>query len=569
MIFCLILNPLNKRSFFFRIYQKKVWDFIQKVKETMHSSSVSSSSGSKHSSNMQQISDIFSQTESISQYIKSHLKDKANDETFILLQEFFGVFHDQMRINFDLRNQLTIFKKKQKKYNISDLQTTKANVETFMQYFNKTRQIDHQNLHDIALTLQDDIKLLKELRIFTNNRMKIKQSTREYEAKIEKMEQKINQITETKGKISNDLKQIIDSSNNNIIRLQNEIDEIRPAVEALRQRVQEKEENKKHLIEVLHERNQMIEEARKIHAESHERRHNTKEELRTLHGQLLAEYHNLQYQEKPLADALEEAEQKLKDIKNQNAQEIEQIKQQSEIAEHKIKTIDSKLEDLRSVRQKNQTEIAEAKRTIELQRCQHENSLSEMKVLKQEIEKIDSKLIRMSRDSETPNNQLSYISSKREETSEKIREKTIKIEDLRKQNQKISSMVRVTNESSDSLEKENSEMRVTVSETEVKVKKERETYQSEIERRRLARQTIKAFEKMRDSLRLSNMSDSFVIAQKAVEFARSTNERPKHCRICSDSDSDDDIPMRVTNQSVEDEIRKVAVRISKLNQQLQ
>ena len=114
MIFCLILNPLNKRSFFFRIYQKKVWDFIQKVKETMHSSSVSSSSGSKHYSNMQQISDIFSQTESISQYIKSHLKDKANDETFILLQEFFGVFHDQMRINFDLRNQLTIFKKKQK-----------------------------------------------------------------------------------------------------------------------------------------------------------------------------------------------------------------------------------------------------------------------------------------------------------------------------------------------------------------------------------------------------------------------------------------------------------------------
>ena len=537
----------------------------------MHSSSVSSSSGSKHSSQMQQISDIFSQTESISQYIKTHLKDKANDQTFILLQEFFGVFHDQMRINFDLRNQLTMIKKKQKKYNISDLQSTKRNVDTFMQYFNKTRQIDHQNLHDIALTLKDDIKILKELRLLTNNKMKIKQSTKNYHEKIEKMEQKLNSLSQTNEKVSNDLKQIIDTSNNNVIRLQNEIDEIRPAVEALRQRVEEKEANKKHLMEVLHERNQMIEEARKLHSENHERRHNTKEELRTLHGQLLAEYHNLQYQEKPLADALEEAEQKLKDIKNQNSQEIEQIKQQSEMAEHKLKTVESKLADLLSIRRNNQIEIEEAKRTVELQKCQHENSLSEMKALRQEIEKLDTKLMKMSRNTETPNDPLSYIASKREETSEKIREKTMKIEDLRKQNQKISSMVRVTNESSDSLEKENSEMRITVSETETKVKKERETYQSEMERRKLARQTIKAFEKMRDSLKLSNMSDSFVIAQKALEVARATKERPCHCHICSDDSDydDDDIPMRVTNQSVEDEIRKVAIRISKLNQQLQ
>ena len=109
-------------------------------------------------------------------------------------------------------------------------------------------------------------------------------------------------------------------------------------------------------------------------------------------------------------------------------------------------------------------------------------------------------------------------------------------------------------------------MRIEVSETETKVRKEKISFTEEMNRRQLARATIKAFNNMSEGMRMESIGNAMLVAEKAVDFVREVKGK---CQVCQNCIDEDPIPMRVTTKMVSDGIDNLAISISKLEEKLQ
>ena len=471
-----------------------------------------------------------------------------------------------MRINFDLRNELQILKKNQKNFEINSFLQKKENVDVFIKYFNKVRQYEHNDLHEVALTINEDIKILKNLRELTNEMEQIKEERKTCKSRIKETGRQLDENEENKEKTLKELNQIISISNARCVKLQNEIEDIKPANNALRQRVEEKEERKHKIFELLQDRTKVVQEARKLHEDAQEKRREVKAELRTELGKLTAEYNNLLYQEKPLIKALEEAESNLKATQEQSNNQINEIQQQIKVANHKILSISKRISEHVIAKKKNQDEMEETKRIVEIRKHKHDFGLVELRNRRNQVERIDAQIREFVKEGSTAEEEIQIINEKKQQNAERIQKLNQQIETLRKENQKIASLIRVSQESTDELESENESMRIEVSETETKVREEKISFTEEMNRRQLARATIKAFNNMSEGMRMESIGNAMLVAEKAVDFVR---EAKGKCQVCQNCIDEDPIPMRVTTKMVSDGIDNLAISISKLEEKLQ
>ncbi|EAX93679.1 hypothetical protein TVAG_103980 [Trichomonas vaginalis G3] len=462
-----------------------------------------------------------------------------------------------MRINFDLRNELTLIRRNPT-YNQQQLQQRKDNIETFMKYFNKVKQYPHKDLQEVKITIEDDIKILTEKNKLTEEMKSNTQTRQSLQTAINDLEKSIEAHDNEFQKIMKTLNSTIASSSSKAIQLQNSIDDLTPCINSLKIRVDEKEAKKQELLSVLDSKRQQLSEIRNINDQSHERRSEIKTKLRTKLGKLTATYHRLLDDEKPLIKALEDVEAQLSKIKDESKIEIEKYNSESTELLTTIQEIDSKITEVKSVHTSNQSSRSDFQRTIKLNHQIHENSLTEQKKLRTKIDKINISIEKLLQNSKTIEDEIKITKDSRENVSNQIKLRTEQIEQLRQENNRLASLIRVHQENIQNEESQNQAIKSELTTIQTELHSSREECDIHTDKIELVRKTLSAFSSLQDAMLLNGVMSPLGVASRAIEFIRLSRQKLE----------DDEPPTRITSRMVKEEIEELNHSISIIDEKL-
>lgn len=502
-------------------------------------------------------SDLFAQTESISHYIKSHFDSKRNDPAFALLQEFFGIFHDQMRINFDLRNELALIKRNPK-FDLEELEKRKTNVETFIKYFNKVKNFEHKDLQDVKLTIEENIDLMNKSKTLSEQ---VQENTKTKELLENSLKDLENSIQNHDNEFKKSMKALNDTiavCSSKSIKLQNAISDLEPCINSLEIRVQDKESKKQELQDILNAKKQELIEIKNIHDSSHEKRSSIKLKLRTKVGKLTATYQQLIDDEQPLIKALEEAEAQLEQIKIESNEKIDQYNKESEELLRKLQEIETSYSSISATYESNKSSLNDLTRGIKLNRHIHMNSLNDHKQLRAKIDKIEENSRKLLQNSKSIEDELQIIRESRTNVNNQINLRTQQIEQLRQENNRISSLIRVAESNKQNELSTNDIIKQKESIVRQSLSSSQEEYEIYSEKIDLVRKTLAAFSTLQDSMMLSGIMGPLGVASRAIEFIRVARQKIE----------DDEPPTRVTTRMVNEEIGNIAYSISMIDEKL-
>lgn len=497
-------------------------------------------------------------TEDISKYIRENYKKKINSPAFQNLQELFGIFHDQLRINFDLRNELLYYKKKPA-YNFKHLRKQKKLVDDFINKFKEKRDKSATNLYNISKILEKDIFLLKEMNEYSRICQHLKSENNELKCVINDLQTKFDSINKENTDKLHNYNNNLKTMDAKIFDLQKSIDQILPLVRSLKTRVKEKEQGRSIIKDQLNEKKTQMEKAKEAHEIRQQQRRSEKDQLRTRLGVLIAQKEKLIQNEKPLIRALEEAEEQVRVARDIIKNKITDYEKEKEALLADICSVNEKLDVLRKEESSLKTEMNNLTQGIELEKLRHDRVGNESNNIFQYIKDIEDKLKQMLLNTNTPEDELRFTESVILSVQDQIQTRKDQIEKLRIETNKVNSLIRVTEKQNQTLQSDNESIASQLTKTKKEVEPCRVSYNRSSDHYKVMRQTIDAFARLRNELKIADSLDYQTVAHRAIDIV--SNSLENHL-------DPDDIPVKVSSRTVSADIEAIAQRISSIEAKL-
>ena len=267
---------------------------------------------------------LFLQANEISNFLKAHSYEARTSESFQKLQSFFDIFTEQLRINFELRNYLSKYQKLEP-INLSAVQKLKNDTDIFLQNFNK---ISLQECPDLASFTEYFINFLQgsgQIISIEKENQKLCKLIKKQTKDISKLQNEFNISQELLEQKLTSIQKENQAINFRITQYQNTIKDLEKSISLIETRLNEKNEKKRQFLQIVNEKKNQMEILQKQFQEKQEKYFLKKEKLENALARLKIEKVQLENNEKPLADALEEAEMELQSIESTSRHEIEKI----------------------------------------------------------------------------------------------------------------------------------------------------------------------------------------------------------------------------------------------------
>lgn len=439
--------------------------------------------------------------------------------------------------------------KKNPAYNLKELKNQKRQIDDFIANYNRIRKTKCTELNPLINKLDEEISLVRDheeyekaLEELKNDKIRLSKEFNNLSSYLTTQKSNSNQIIQT---ADNNIKE----KSNKIAIIQQNIDDIKPSFNILKERVTEKASDREGILKILDERKNLVNQAREVHRQHQEKRRSIKAELRTKLGIVLAKKQQLIDDEIPLIKALEDAESQVKEAQESTSEQLALLQSEREkvLAELDI--------------EKEQYQIINAKATKitkEKENIHHEIGLNQIKHERQRKEIINA---------QSAIAELQNIISCRgikdnedlkmlEIVDKQIEQRLSQIESLKKEIIRLSSVSRVTQREIVITESNNQELNDALSNY-LSQESELTEKQNEIDnRRKVMKETISAYRRLKNALSIPEHSSVTMIASKAIELVRLGQARTVNISPA---------PQRVTPRMIEDDLDMISQKIANIN----
>lgn len=457
---------------------------------------------------------LFLHANEISQFLKIHSQDLEADECFQKLQSFFDIFTEQLRINFELRNNLS----KMKKHNnidIGKVYQTKKGVNEFLDCFNKMTNQDAKSISDTtnfiiqALSSNHQNSILYE----ENQRLcrVVKSRYEDYISVKSKLENIEKDMKEKLDSLENETKSI----RSRISRTKTSIKNLGELISSLSIRVHEKEEKRKQLLQDVEEKQAYIADFKANYEMRNKSLIQENEKLETILSKLKIEKQQLENNEKPLAKALDEAENELASVEKAAKNEIENINSD-------IKKIDVMIKEnqnnLKKETERNDSllhEKTEIQEQLDKENQQGKNNQNQIVTIQDslsELEKLRLSFILGS----TSEDQEEAMVREAADTEKRCLILENEIEELRKSIHKLKSLIRINKTEILTPASDYKKMKE-VSETQIEqLRHLTEQISSEQEKYNVYKRSIESFNQLKEKLGLNLNTSPKEVVKNAI-----------------------------------------------------
>lgn len=527
---------------------------------------------------------LFAQIAHISEFLanaEENLSNRKSNPCFQMLSDFFEVFNEQLRINFKIRNKLNE-ERKRNPVDPKKVNEKKNEIDNFLREFKEIISKSKNNHSDIIDPRNIEKSFNNVITIIQNGvkkTAKLKKLIKEIENKKEEIANINNEILanekmlqDTKSNSENrtiSIQKQINESKEQIIKQRSQIDEILPRISNLKTQIQNESALRQQLSEMITKRKNQIEIAHQSFTEEQNKQMKKLHKLGVKLSKLKIERRQLLIDEQPLISALEDAEQELKEAKSAADKQINSLnKEKNEIVAKldeltkQLTEIQMKKEKIISIHQQKKEEVSDC--SIEF------NEINEkINVLKNKIAQIDrikkDMLHKLNQKSSTvrnkvqnsPNNNrrkninsddddnennniqiesnnnfnlefqeiddiiLNSISDEINHLEDSSVQYKNRIEEIRKENSKIRSMIRVKKEKIAKLIEENQNIQASNSLYQKEVDKLTIDARAQKQRYSLFKSTMNEYERMRKALGFHSSMLPSEVAKHAVSMIKS------------------------------------------------
>lgn len=500
---------------------------------------------------------ITNQAQEISEFIDRNTQMFKKDPCFRMLKSFFDIFNNQLKLNFELRNQL-IEEQKRRPINISEFKHAKTDVEQFIKEFSLLTKKKSSSIEETTHYLKDFSKNYKDFH--------------EIQAQIAEKQTKVDEMSKIVEKSKNKIKELKKSQENNnnsqdqansskIQEYQEQIDNFAPLLNALRNRVQEKERTHNKLLEIVKQRREEIEKTKQEHYLNDESFERKSQNLKIKISKYKVQYQLLRSDEKPLIQALEDAREELTTLERMTAAEIESITQNRLTIEDQINDITNNLSVVTEKRDSLLDQIHVFDEQVETSASQFKSLLSKISDISEKLMLCENEKHKLLSNADTFEEQMNVLGDSIDQMSDTIDERSQQIEAIRKENNKIRSEIRVKKSSIKELKKKRKLIQEGIN---IKSQKHDEVLAKNQKRKKNCAQykaTMNAFETLRTNLGFKNNISVIDVAKHAIMAALKFNK--------SNSTDLDEIPERVSSLSVSMDLERISNEINVLQDSLE
>jgi chromosome segregation ATPase len=476
-------------------------------------------SGELHSS-------IFSQANYIGQFLRENAARHTSDPCFAMLQSFFEIFSDQLRMNADLRSRLI-----RRRYDPDRFESLKAEVASFLAEFSEATGSQVDDLDAAHRIFRRVLKHSAQCCEVADQLAHLDAKNSALEAKIsakrEELESRMAAADARHSSLATELRDI-ESRNR---EMQHSLDTLTPEVLVMKERLQHATDARGSLFELVGQKKSEIESAKAQFARNQRRFMKLKASMATRIRDLRAIRRQLKTDEQPLLLALDEAEADLKAVEAMAAGELEQLAKERSSLEAAIQSLSSQL-----------VEVGNTKCTLmsRLQELQDEATQEDVRadelsrLARLESANLDDLLAHESQllsNAETADEQIRILVESVQDVEHTVSERREEIERLRKDNNRTRSLIRINQEKIESLTEENRKLECSL---EVQVR-EKEQLQATCEQEQrtcaLYQSTTAEFKKLRESLGLPAAATTDEVVSAAVDSYKARHRQPKQKRV--------------------------------------
>ncbi|KAK8875734.1 hypothetical protein M9Y10_005909 [Tritrichomonas musculus] len=482
--------------------------------------------------------------------------------------------------------------------------------------------IDIENIeksfNNIISIIQNGIKKtakLKKLSKEIENKQKEIASINNEIASGEKRLQDVKNNTEDR---SSSIQKQIDQSQDQISKMRIQIDELSPNITEMKTKIQNEANLRKNLSEMIAKRKNQIEIAHQSFYEEQNKQKKKRQKLGVKLSKLKIERRQLLIDEQPLFSALKEAEDEFEKLKKQAENDIDLIKKEKSEIENQLEDLrlrlaesQKKKEDQASILQqkkeeaskcsvkineidvktkklkKNILQIAQQKRSIlhdlnqkniNIKNKVQKNFENKHKINDQDLD-LNSNNYSDEENSFNENNNaqkggdgsnsheiddliLNLISEELMHLEELTSQSNIQIEEIRKDNSKTRSMIRVNKDKISKLIDENQKLRTTISLSEKEVEKLNIEANAQKQRYALFKSTMNEYNRMRTALGFHNTMLPSEVAKHAVAIIRSWKQ------VEFDDEREKDINGKISYNSINEEFECIFGEINDVESRL-
>lgn len=428
-------------------------------------------------------------------------------KVFQQLSEFFGTFHDQLRINFDLRNRLIKFQRKQE----SPLFSRKE-VDNFLNVIREQVGISTLSLDQVLESIIRKDKLVSRYLYLEKNNKDLLNAKKDLTQQINTIESYLFAIEEKNNQFFVPINKEIGETKNRICRIEGELIEEAESYSLLKERVIEKEKSMIELKQILEERQLFIGQLGKRIVSDQKNYSTIKNGYKSTIKDLISEYNQLLSDEKPLIIALEAAENDLSSHKAKVSNEVGVINNEITYIEKKIKDLDELIYE---------EEVLEDSLKSELKSIEKEHELKMLEFLRIRDE-VDLHH-KSTSDLEQTHNQIDHIEDQSIfDTESMISECSSNLEDIKIENNILRSNIRVQEQKKDNLELETSQTRKKLQHIEQEIESCKYSFSIFSEENKKNQDLLFDYTSLRKSLQFPEDSHPIVVINSCIEHIKNT-----------------------------------------------
>jgi chromosome segregation ATPase len=442
-----------------------------------------------------------------------------------MLQSFFEIFNDQLRMNAELRNRL--IREPPSRFDPDKLKSLKTDVSSFLTAFSDATGLHVDDLDAAYRIFRRVLRHSTRYSEVSDQLARLDAKNSVLEAKIDAKRRELEgQMAATDARHSSLATELHDVEGRNR-GMQLSLGTLTREVSLLKGQVQCAAGERRSLFELVCQKKSEIESAKTQFARNQRKFSKLKAQMKTRIRDLRAARHQLKTNEQPLLLALEEAEADLKAAEEMAARELELLAKERSSLEATIQSLNSQL-----------LEVGNAKGALmsRLQELQNEATQEDLRadelstLARLESSKLDELLARESQllsDAETASEQIQILLEWAQDVERTICERREEIESLRKESNRTRSLIRVNQEKVESLTEDNRKLECSL-EVQVNEKEQLEaTCEQEQHKCGLYQSATAPFQKLRESLGLPAHARTDEGVSRAVESYKAHHQQPK------------------------------------------
>ena len=474
-----------------------------------------------------------------------------------MLKSFFDVFNEQLRINFNLRNKLV----KDTQVHSREYRSAAKMQNNVREFLATLSKLAHCEVHDLNEAKQIISDALSRDNSLTSIRGQIQELEKKSNDLDRQLQSKHAELESLQSKTDTETSEILQKSRKTQDRvedLRRQLRDIEPDVRQKRERLEQKKSRRTELVKQVRERKEAIEETRRSFEGRQKERKGLRRELKKAISVLHAKRQQLISDQEPLMRALEEAQSELETAKKMTKKELDSLAQQRADIELDIQTIQTKIND----RVQEKTSLLAELRSLQEQTTQAkefaDDLTKEASACRKAIGIIDRETKEFLTDAETPEEQLAAFATTAEEIAQTITDVKAEIEDLKKENGKLKSKIRVNQEKIASVRKANKKIKCSVRVQTEELDEVKADLEKHRKRHALYRSTLREYEQLRQELGLKSSATPRQVAERAIAFVKESTEREKQRRAA----------MRCSRSSVSSDLEVLCEQLGKLESRI-